>query len=374
MTPLRGLLWAFLPVFLLVDGGEVAARLHPPPDPRPPPAAGDRNAVAQILLRGDPWLLWELLPGDHSEAGVDVHINAAGFRDKARGPKSRPRALSIGDSSIYGFGVPDDAVFTSVLETRFNAEFINGGVPGYSTYQSLNLLDIRGMALDPDLLIVGSLWSDDNFDSFVDKDLLSTYAGWQASPQSRLRAVLAHSVLFRWFDYTLRVVPRSETARKVGWALPSNPAPTGARRVAINDYAANLDAFCDRMEARGGGVVFLMLPNREDVAPVQAAQGWAIYRQVMQETAARRHVPLVDGPAAYTASGHSAAELFLDQMHPTVLGQKVLADAVDATLTGAGWPQHPLTVSPAASPLPTYSDPLDGSAGRPVPRSTWPTP
>lgn len=346
------ILWTLLPVVALLVLGESAARIDAPPDPRAP-SPGMPNAV---LLHGNPWLLWELQTGDIVEHGNPVHVNAAGFRDVARGPKTRPRALSLGDSSIYGYGVRDDEVFTSVLEQRMDADFIDGGVPGYSTYQSLNLLDMRGLALDPDLLIVGSLWSDNNFEQFVDADLLAAYADFHDGTTRRLRTVLSHSAMFRWLDWTLRVAPQGERARKVGWMEQRDTNTGSARRVGINDYAANLEAFCERMEARGGGIVWLLPPNREDLAPAAEPPKWAPYRQVMRDTAARHHAPLVDGAAAFAASGKEADALFQDQMHPTPLGHRILADALQAALTAVDWPRTPLRVAPADGPVPVYAD------------------
>lgn len=357
MKPSRRLLWSVLPLVIATLIGEGLARAWPPPDPRAP-AKGDPG---EILLHGNPWLLWELQPGDREEKGRAVHVNTLGFRDQARGEKTRPRVLAVGDSSVYGFGVRDDEVFTSLLERRFDADFINGAVPGYSTYQALNLLDMRGFALDPDVILVGNLWSDNNFDSFTDKDLLATYAGWQASTSGLVRPLLARSALFRWLDWTVRVAPRGAAARAVGWQVGGLDPRTGYRRVAVNDYAANLDAFCERMEGRGGGVIFLLLANTEDIDHLSAAPAWEVYRQAMRETAERHDAPLVDIPAAFQTSGRSADALFLDAMHPTAVGHDLIADAVAQALTDRGWPERPLRVQTATDARPTYSDGFEGA-------------
>lgn len=353
-------LFALVTAVIVLDLGEVLARLYPPPDPRAPATGGGDFSV---LLHGSPWLLWEIQPGDRVENGNSVHVNELGFRGATPGPKSRPRAMSLGDSSIYGYGVKDDEVFTSVLGDKFDADFINGGVPGYSSFQSLNLLDMRGLALEPDLLLVGNLWSDNNFDTFVDRDLLATYAGWQGSTGWRVRTALSHSALFRWVDFAVRVGPQGTQARKVGWQLGSGEPGSGTRRVAVNDYAANLDGFCDRMRMLGGGVVFVVLPSREDIDPLSAGPGWEVYRNVMRETAKRHNVPVVEAPEAFKASGHTADDLFLDLMHPTPLGHALLADTVAASLTAAGWPATPLRVSPPSSERPVYTDRMAGRTG-----------
>ncbi len=354
-------------------GIEGVCRLAPPPDPRVPTGT---PAAETITLEGDPWLLWQLRPGDRVEQGKPVHVNESGFRDITRGPKSGPRVMTVGDSSVYGFGVGDDEVFSSLVQDDLAGEVpglavIDGATPGWSTFQTLNMLDMRGWALDPDLLIVGNLWSDNNFDDFVDKELLASYAGFAETTGYRVRMLMAHSALFGWLDWELRVKPLGDRAKKVGWSMGGDGPKSGKRRVAINDYADNLDTLCDHVRRQHGGVLFVMLANREDVDPVSADPAWGPYRRVMQDAAARFQVPIIDVPALVRASGHSADVLFMDQMHPTALGHRLLADAVENVLRTRRWPQDRL--EPAlAGPHAVYVDPFEGRGidpGPPTPRA-----
>ncbi len=338
--------------------GELGFHLHPPPRLADIPPANDSP---DTLMRGSPWLLWDLVPGAHFEQGGHVTVNAAGFRDRNRGPKTRPRLLALGDSSVYGFGVDDAEVFTAHLEADLGVEVINGGVPGYSSFQSINLLRGRGLAFDPDVLLVGNLWSDNNFDSFVDRELLADYAGWIESPASRLRHRLQASALFRGLDWHLRVSRQINAAQTVGWQAGSTAPRTGKRRVSILDYATNLTHFCAIMHARDGGVVFLMLPNREDISGRAPSPAWGPYRRAMREVAKACGAPLVDGPRAFTASGRSADVLFRDQMHPTAAGHTLLAAAVAATLSTENWPATPLLVRDRPATLVVPPDPFENT-------------
>lgn len=334
---------------------EGLARLVPPPGA----VAGawrDRDAApAGILLDGSPWFLWELSPGIHREFGVSVSINSVGLRAPEIGVKSRPRLIAVGDSSIYGFGVAEAEVFTARLGATLPVEVINAGVPGYSTFQTLNLLDARVLALQPDLLLIGNLWSDNSFDTFVDHDLLAAYTDWTRSPTQRARVVLEHSRVFRWLDWGLRVRRHAVRATRVGWTVGKGGDPMGKRRVAIEDYAANLDAMAARLRDRGGSVAFVLLANREDLLHGEPRPAWEPYRAVMRETAARWGAPLVDVPAAFVASGLGVDTLFLDLMHPSATGHRLVADAVLAALEA--WPESPVVLHDPG-PRPRYSDPF----------------
>ena len=58
------------------------------------------------------------------------------------------RVLVLGDSYTFGWGVDDEAGFVRLLETALRrefpqspGEFINGGLPGFSIYQQIRMLD-----------------------------------------------------------------------------------------------------------------------------------------------------------------------------------------------------------------------------------------
>lgn len=309
-----------------------------------------------ILLHGDPRLLWRLAPGDRQEHGQPVSINPAGFRDRTRGPATGPRILALGDSSIYGFGVSDSAVFTARLEGQLGGvEVINGGVPGYSTEQALNRLSADGLALEPDLLLVGTLWSDNNFDRFVDADRLGEYRAWRSRPGARAWGVLGATATGRLLAMARG---RGET-QPVGWMQDGGTAG-GRRRVPLPDYAENLARFCTVMAARGGGVVFVLLPNIEDLSAPRGLPVWAPYRDAMVRTAAACGAPLVSLPGVFAASGLAPQQLFLDQMHPTARGHGLMAGAIAGALEAAGWPEVPLRVQDPGGPVPVPSDPFEG--------------
>jgi hypothetical protein len=324
----------------------------------PPPVGeeGDTN------LMGNPFLLYEMAPGERYEKDIRIAINSFGLRgpewstDKPPGVR---RIMALGDSSVYGFGVQDDEVFTARLDRELGGavEVINSAVPGYSTYQTINLLQIRSLSLQPDLLLVGCIWSDNNFDSFVDRELLAAYSSFRNSQARAVHEALTHSALYTILDYKLRVLRTFPEERRVGWMV-GRGEKIGARRVPIQEYARNLETIVELAHSAGAEVAFMVLPNREDLVTVyEAGAAWDPYRQVMRDTAQRHGAPVLELPELFRVSGLEADELFLDEMHPTAQGHALWAELVGGTLAERGWlAGQPLERDPQPSPIPRYED------------------
>jgi len=306
-----------------------------------------------------------MAPGERTELGAHVSVNSDGLRGK---PITKPkppgtrRIIIIGDSSVYGHGIDDSATFCSLLDERLgpSIEVINAGVPGYSTEQSLNLLSMRLWALQPDLLIVANMWSDNNFDSFVDRELISSHQAFQGRWSTPLLKAAERSAIYRFLDWHLRVSSRQQAVREVGWML--GRAPQGdRRRVPVNDYAQNLQRMVDQAADSASQVAFLGLANHVDLgAETPGARAWALYRQVMADTAARNSAPLVSVTEAFADSGLSHTDLFLDEMHPSQAGHALIAAALQTAIQP--WVDGSRISSPSDAAPSTYEDPYSRGA------------
>jgi lysophospholipase L1-like esterase len=123
-----------------------------------------------MILRpsAHPILKYELTPGASGWAWeADVTINSHGFRgpDPAQGEYQGYRILILGDSITFGYLLSVEAIFVHQLQQRLRAkgqdfEVLNLGVVGYDTLQEVALLELRGLKLDPDLVIVAYCLND----------------------------------------------------------------------------------------------------------------------------------------------------------------------------------------------------------------------
>lgn len=119
-----------------------------------------------------PGLAYELVPDlDRDVAGVRVVTSSLGMRDDEPLPRSTPglfRILALGDSVTFGFRVPVESGFCTVLEQRLAAdgkntrryEVLDTGVSGYSSQDEAAALEGKWLALEPDLIVLGYCLND----------------------------------------------------------------------------------------------------------------------------------------------------------------------------------------------------------------------
>jgi hypothetical protein len=134
----------------------------------------------------------------------------------------------------------------------------------------------------------------------------------------------------------------------------------GLRRVALNDYAANLENITRMVHEQGGEVAFLILPNREDVKPTTSGPvAWEPYRQVMRDAAERHGTFVIDAPALFIESAQSAEALFIDEMHPSAAGHEIIANQLLDNLNERDWSSNgAIEVNAKGGPISEYIDPF----------------
>ena len=169
---------AFVVALLLA---EVAARIALPALLASPPRAPVAGRVAMLdLVQPSPHadLVYELRRGlDCEFQGVRVATNAHGWRGPevaAAKAATGFRVLGLGDSILFGWGVPWEQTGVVRLQQRLAAvlpqrvvEVIGTGVPGYNTAMQAELLRRYGGPLQPDVVLVDFCGNDFDLPNFL---------------------------------------------------------------------------------------------------------------------------------------------------------------------------------------------------------------
>lgn len=107
--------------------------------------------------------------------GVQVETNSHGMRDdevSVEKAKNTFRIVLLGDSFTMGWGVPQKNLYADLLERKLNRyppqgfaddtkfEVLNFGVGNYNTQQEVAMLNYKGLAFQPDLVLLGYFIND----------------------------------------------------------------------------------------------------------------------------------------------------------------------------------------------------------------------
>lgn len=349
-TRTRKLGFASLTTVLVLGLLELGARgwesTHPPLPPVPLPAPGPVDCLPECMpgvaampdqpdglprgipMQQHPTRGWVLPPGvEMVETGVATRVNALSLRGPdvpAERLPSEVRILTLGDSSIFGYGVAEQQVFDRVAATILQSFWqspvrgVNGGTPGYTSVQALATLIEVGPEVQPDWVVIGTIWS----------DLFQTDVPLTRPPGTRYPLAL--------YRIGTRVLAPWLPARKVGWVDPTlgvgTPADDRQARIGLEVYTRTLGEIVTETQRLGAKPVFLMLPAPIDLTDEVQPPHIERYRKAMREAASAAEAPLIDGPMLFRKEGAGNAE-FYDQIHPSKTGHARLGAGLASTLS-----------------------------------------
>ncbi|HME73606.1 MAG TPA: SGNH/GDSL hydrolase family protein, partial [Myxococcota bacterium] len=271
--------------------------------------------INPVPLAPDPELLWRNRPGSEKTQPINpeaydrpaswtVTVDARGYRS---GPPSLAadhpgvyRVLCVGDSITYGFNVDADDTYPRQLDALLGRrypgrrfEVINAGVPGWSWIQGRRYLELEGLALRPDVVVIGHGTNDQFFPTTVtDNERIGRSTSWIARAYRRIASRLARTNLYRLAG--LLSPSRAEPGR--GCAAQ----PAGAcRRVAIPEIEAAIREVDAMTRAAGADLVvlntdFMETPAVEGLhraaaaAPLRSLDLVARFRALRTEAEERR--------------------------------------------------------------------------------------
>ncbi|MBI4514435.1 MAG: SGNH/GDSL hydrolase family protein [Deltaproteobacteria bacterium] len=291
--------------------------------------------------------------------------NSWGLRDREYGerPAGGMRVYVIGDSMIFGYGVPVEQTFTRFLEKSLQQqlgrpiEAVNGGVPGYGTGEELGFFERTADTVKPDVVLLAF-----NVFNDVDENINFTAAAHKAS---RLPSWLDEVRLWlRQRSQLYLLVRRYKAAARTERILQVHRVEPPARIVKGLATTEDLLArFAQAAASRGVRFAVVLIPNYRQVFPtvwaqMVAKQGQAAAAFDPQQPNARltaalhaRGIPVIDllpvlrahvDDALYysvhwKAPGH---ELVAKTVADFMLGSGLLAPAPAVSATAAAAPDH----------------------------------
>ena len=264
---------------------------------------------------------WAFKPNSQDVQGnVVVDINRLGLRGpdpELPKPAGRVRVMTLGDSSIFGYGVEDEQVFAAVALSELpDADLVTGAIPGHDTHQSLAVLESIGAEVHPDVVLIGNLWSD-----------------LYHEPQSE-----GPRYDFALYRHAVRLLTPFLEPRKIGWLDEGSgagvPGPRKLPRTGLGVYQVNLALLASTARGLGAEPVFVLLPSPWDATGEQVPDWVATYRESMRAVADEVDAELLDGPELFV-DHPSGLKLFFDQVHPSEEGHQLLGEALAPLVVAA---------------------------------------
>jgi lysophospholipase L1-like esterase len=215
-----------------------------------------------------------------------------------------------------------DGTYPKVLERLLNEgssgkryEVFNMGVGGYHTSQEVETLRYKGLAFDPDYVLIGFCLNDlsTNASGGVYERLVAANedTGWVEGVQAR----------DRWFLKNSRAALL--VAHYVG-ALSAESARSGDGRVEGPSNVSYGLRLLDELQSEHGFRALVVIVPAFD-APFDAYRYPRLHARMMQALPPGERIPVLDLLPRFQSAGHDAATLSRDGVHPNEAGHEAVA-------------------------------------------------
>jgi hypothetical protein len=325
----------------------------------------------------DPNLKWRLKTNYQGNwSGVSFETNGLGLRDDEIPLEKSPhetRVLVMGGSITTGYAMERPQPYVDQLEELFERTqanpitFVNAGIPGYSTFQTLQLLQELGPSLRPDMVLVDFSLNDvtDKYLNFEELGGSGEFRGggaffrFQKTP-SPLQDLPRYSSLYtaaRWLkvNYLSKELEKKELDRQ-RWLIQElfKDPPSPMIEKAWSDTENDLLKILEITRSQNIPLVILTFPLRQQInpktplrPPQKRIENFCMFNQI----------PFIDllGPfQKMILDGTPLDFLFLDDDHPTIEGHHLAA-----TVIHKNWPKLLLKPQDEAeiSPSPEEENP-----------------
>ncbi len=257
--------------------------------------------------------------------GKTYRINSLGLRgEEVKSHKTKRRILTLGNSCTFGWGVSYQDTYAQQLESLLNGvyEVINGGIPGYSSFQGRRFFEKELIGLQPDIVCILFAWNDlwAAANRIADKD--------QQFPPRVVIAV--QNFLSRLHSYRLQKKLLLSGIEKEPDSLFDRTVPI--YRVGLKDFQSNLREIC--RVARSKGITPILLTSPIPSLATYYPPGLKSplhrfhekYNQAMRELSVSDTVDLVDLAREFDRHGDLFDDAPNDPIHFNARGHLVAAE------------------------------------------------
>ena len=243
--------------------------------------------------------------------------------------------LALGESTTFGWMVHDNETYPYFLEkamqqTKLGLSVVNGGVPSYSSAQVLAYLNeiLDKHIIKPDLILINIFWNDIWYSTVENwhKDLLI-----YQSPPSWLSFLNQHSQFFKLM--LSRFADNVDNHEKIDIF----------NLKALNYYKENIQKMITRCKEAHIPLILIEPPFDADHMPEEGLNEFHIrytkvffiqtarqYLKALHEVADINHIPVFSQELGIQNLHQKS--LFLDALHPTVVGNKLMAKDISDKL------------------------------------------
>ena len=277
-----------------------------------------KGAFEEGFFLPDRHSLWRANPGYTVPAtpegfwgDAELRLNEHGHRNPpmtAAKPPGTRRVLLLGGSHPFGMWVSTDESYAARLEQRLAGwQVLNAACPGHTTFQGRQVLEHRGLAFEPDIVI---------FDLGVNDELPLTPDF--AQPDHIVQAVPW------WITQAVSLADLSSTYLLLKRALAGRVEPEGTVRVPAERRRVNVAEA--RRLAEGAGAKFLL------VSQLYAEKSGVVCTERFDGEG-----EVFDPCAVFAPFGDGIGRYFHDPIHANAAGHALLAEALHRRLLDLGW-------------------------------------
>ena len=344
------------------------------------------------ICREDTALLWRQKENiDLMFQGKNVRTNSLGLRNREVTEAKNPdtlRIICLGASLTFGWGVDQDKTYPAILEDLLkknfparNAEVINAGEVGFSSYQGRIFFDGYLKKYHPDVVTVSYLLND------VDKVRFFRAEGFCDSrlpPEADWKVALKNFIADKriYFLGKREMMRMIEKDKKKLAEIYRHQYENSSLRVLPGEYRKNLEKLAAECKANGSSLIFIVMPANLSLPKISAGQDGTLlsneyylrgkecadsgdyskaadffkqalnfqvfsckqnsrrYQKIMKQVAGNYGMPVVDADKLFFESSVMDKKVLFngpaDVIHPSSAGHRIIAEALYRCLKGSG--------------------------------------